>query len=136
MFEVTFWPILAAGIANLVLGMVWYHPKVFGTAWMAGAGITPEQAERGKRRMPVMAILATLAAMLLAYVLSHLAVELGVFDWVGAVVVAFWCWAGFVAPVLLGSVLWEQKSLTYYAINAGYWLVSFIAIATILALMA
>jgi len=136
MFEVTFWPILAAGIANLIIGFIWYHPKVFGTAWMMGAGITPEMAERGKKRMPIMAAVGTIAAMLVAYVMNHFGIAWGVFDWVGGVELAFWCWLGFVVPTMLGMVLWEQKSIKYYAIVSGFWLVSFIAMAIVLVLMA
>ena len=136
MFEVTFLPILVAGIANLILGFIWYHPKVFGTVWMAGAGVTPEMAEKGKKRMPIMAGVGVLASMVVAYVMNHFGIAWGVFDWIGAVELGFWCWLGFVAPVLLGSILWEQKPLNYYAINSGYWLVALIVMAVVLVLMA
>lgn len=136
MFEVTFWPIFAAGIANVALGMIWYHPKVFGGAWMAKTGMTPEQAERGKKLMPVMAFIAFLAAMLVAYVMNYFGIAWGVFDWIGAIELGFWCWVGFVAPTMLGMVLWEMKPIKYYAIVSGFWLVSFITMAVILVLMA
>src|SRR5436853_4372875 len=109
MFEVTFLPILVAGIANVILGMVWYNPRVFGTSWMAGMNITPEMAEKGKKRMPLMAFISFLAAMLVAYVMDYFGIAWGVFDWIGAVELGFWCWAGFVAPTMLGMVLWEMK---------------------------
>ena len=53
MFEVTLWPILA-GILNVVLGMIWYHPKVFGTA---GWQVREYAGESGGReeKMPIMA---------------------------------------------------------------------------------
>jgi len=38
------------GIAALVptiIGFIWYNPKVFGTAWMASAGLTMETAMKG-----------------------------------------------------------------------------------------
>ncbi|MEK7155682.1 MAG: DUF1761 domain-containing protein [Patescibacteria group bacterium] len=136
MFEVTLWPILAAGILNVVLGMIWYHPKVFGTAWMASAGITPEKAEAGKKKMPIMAFLAFLAAMVVAYVMNYFGIAWGVFDWIGAVELGFWCWIGFTAPTMLGMVLWEGKPVKYYAIVSGFWLVSFVAMAVVLVLMA
>ncbi|MFZ2886219.1 MAG: DUF1761 domain-containing protein [Minisyncoccia bacterium] len=136
MFEVTLIPILVAGIANVILGMIWYNPKVFGTAWMACVGMSPEQAEKGKRRMWLSAFFAVLAAMVAAYVMNHFGIAWGVFDWIGGVELAFWCWLGFVAPTMLGMVLWEMKPFKYYAIVAGYWLVSFIMMAVILVLMA
>jgi hypothetical protein len=132
MFEISFWPILAAGIANLIIGFVWYHPKVFGTSWMRMANISPEAMERGKKRMPVVIIVAILAAMLAAYVMNHFGIAWGVYDWIGAVELAFWTWVGFVAPVMLGVVLWEGKPLKLFFVNSLYWLVSFVVMAVIL----
>lgn len=136
MFEVTFLPILIAGIANVVLGMIWYNPRAFGTAWMAGLSMTPEMAEKGKTHMPIMAFLAFLAAMVVAYVMNYFGIAWGVFDWIGAIELGFWCWVGFVAPTMLGIVLWEMKSVKYYAIVSGFWLVSFVMTAVILVVMA
>lgn len=136
MFEVNYIAVLVAGIASLVLGMIWYAPKVFGGAWMRMSNITPEMVERGKRKMPLMAFTALVAGVIMAYVLSFFAIAWGVFDVVGAVELSFWTWLGFMAPVLLGSVLWEQRPVKLYVLNAGYWLVSLIVMAQILLLMA
>ena len=126
------WPILAAGIASVLVGWVWYHPKVFGTAWMRMTGLTPEMVERGKKRMPLMALIGLLASMLIAWVMSYVGILLGVYDWFSAVELGFWCWLGFVAPAMLGIVLWDQKPFKLYLINAFYWLVSFVVMAVIL----
>jgi len=135
MITVTFWPILAAGVASVLIGWVWYHPRVFGSAWMRAANLSPEAVEAGKKKMPLLAFVGLLASMLVAWIMNSLGAAIGIFDWVGAVVdLAFWLWLGFVAPVLLGSVLWERKPLKYYAINVGYWLVSFVVMAVILVL--
>jgi len=136
MFEVTLVPILIAAIVNVVLGMIWYHPKVFGSAWMACLGLTPEQKEAGKKKMWISTALAFLAAMVVAYVMNYFGIAWGVFDWIGAIELGFWCWVGFAAPAMLGMVLWEQKPFKYFAIVSGYWLVSFISIAVILVLAA
>lgn len=136
MFEVTFVPILVAAIVNVVLGMVWFHPKVFGDTWAKAAGLNPSAMEEGKKKMPMMAFAAFLAAMVIAYVMNHFGIAWGVFDWIGGVELGIWTWIGFTAPVLLGSVLWEMKSMKYYAITAGYWLVSFVVMAVILVLLA
>ncbi|MBI4088378.1 DUF1761 domain-containing protein [Candidatus Kaiserbacteria bacterium] len=135
MIEVTFIPILAAGIASTLLGMAWYHPKVFGAAWMRMSNITPEMAEKGKRRMPLLALVGLAAAMLVAWVMNYIGILLGVYDIVGAVVLGFWCWIGFVAPTMLGMVLWEQKPFRLYMINSAYWLTSFVVMAIILLLL-
>lgn len=132
MLTISVLPILAAAIASVLLGWVWYHPRVFGGVWMRMTNMTPEMAERGKKRMLLSALVAALAAMLAAWVMSYIGILLGVYDWLGAVELGFWCWLGFTAPPMLGMVLWEMKPIRYYLIVAGYWLVAFIIMALIL----
>lgn len=134
MFEVTFLPILFAGVVSVVIGFVWYHPKVFGSAWVRLTNLSPEAVEKGKKRMPLMAFFGLLASMLVAYVMNYFGIAWGVYDVIGAIELGFWLWAGFIAPTMLGIVLWEQKSFKLYLVNSLYWLVSFIAMAIILVL--
>ena len=134
MTDVTLLPIFLAGVASFVLGYLWYHPHVFGAVWMRLARITPETVERGKRQMPVTASLALIANMLIAAVMNYFGIAWGVSSVVGAFELACVCWLGFVAPTMLGMVLWEHRPFTLYALNAGYWLVSFILMAIILLL--
>ena len=134
MIEVTFLPVLFAGITSVVIVFVWYHPRVFGSMWMQLANLTPESVEKGKRLMPIMAFFGLLASMLTAYVMNYFAIAWVVYDVIGAIELGFWCWAGFVATTMLGTVLWEQKSFKLYLINASYSLVSFIAMAIVLLL--
>jgi hypothetical protein len=132
MYEVSLLPIILGGIANLVIGFVWYNPQVFGTAWMTLAGLSKEHMEAGMKKMPLMALIGTVAAVVMAYVMAHFAIAWGVWDWIGAVELAFWLWLGFVVPALLGVVLWEGKRVKLFIINAGYWLVSMIVMSLIL----
>jgi hypothetical protein len=37
--------ILLSALIPLIVGFVWYHPKVFGNAWMKATGLTPESAK-------------------------------------------------------------------------------------------
>lgn len=129
----TIWQILAAGVASVLIGMIWYHPRVFGTTWMHLAHITPEMAARGKRRMPVYAVIGFVAATLIAWIMNAIGVALGIYDWVGAIFeLALSVWIGFVVPTMLNMVLWEQRPLKLYLITVGYWFVSFCAISLIL----
>lgn len=42
---------LAAALSTLVVGFIWYHPKVFGTAWMKAEGLTEEKLKKGNMAM-------------------------------------------------------------------------------------
>ena len=38
---------LVAGIIPMIVGAIYYNPKVMGTAWMSASGVTEEQAQSG-----------------------------------------------------------------------------------------
>ena len=128
----SFVPIFLAGLSSVVIAFIWYHPKVLGSAWMRMSGITPEMAERGKKNMPLMIFFALLSSMFVAYVMNFMFPALVYPDWVGALELGFWCWAGFIAPAMLGTVLWERKPFRLYIINVTYWLLTLLAMAFIL----
>lgn len=65
--------ILVAALVPMVLGFIWYHPKVFGTVWMQLTGMTEEKAQQGN--MFVKFGLAFLFSLLLAAVLNGLVVH-------------------------------------------------------------
>jgi len=134
MIVVSFLPILAAGIASVLVSWAWYSPMLFGRVWMRLENFTPEMVERAKGRALLMAAVGLLASMLVAWVMSYVGILLGVYDWLGAVELGFWCWLGFAAPPMLGMVLWEQKPVRLYLIIALNWLVAFIVMALILML--
>ena len=132
MSTVAFVPILFAAIASVLIGWVWYSPRVFGGMWLRLTNLSPEQTERGKKRMWIMALLGLLASMVVAGVMEYFGIAWQVYDWAGALELGFLCWIGFCAPTLLGQVLWDQKPVRLYLINALYWLLSFLAMALIL----
>ena len=39
-------PVVAA-FTTLLVGFVWYHPKVFVTVWMKETGLTQEELQKG-----------------------------------------------------------------------------------------
>lgn len=133
MIAVSLLPIAASGVASVLIGWIWYHPRVFGTTWMRLANITPEMAERGKKMMPLSVVLSLCGSMLVAYVMNYVGIAFHIYDWVGAIFeLALWCWLGFVVPTSLGMVLWEQRPLKLYFINVFYWLVTLMVMALIL----
>ena len=41
--EINFFALVLSSLSTLVVGFIWYHPKVFGTIWMNEAILTEEQ---------------------------------------------------------------------------------------------
>lgn len=66
-------PVLVAALIPMVLGFIWYHPKVLGTIWMKESGMTEEKIQQGN--MAVKLGLSFLFAFLLSFVLSSLSVH-------------------------------------------------------------
>jgi hypothetical protein len=118
---------LAAGTA-FAIGAVWYSTKVFGNAWMMEVGLTKEAI--GRANMPLIFggtfVLQLVAAMALAFFLGSGS------DWLiglqAGVLVAV-CW---IATAYGITYFFEQRSLRLYLINAGYYLVLFAAMGTII----
>ena len=125
---------IVAAIASIILGMIWYSPKVFGKAWMKAAGITGKAiAAQKKKGMAKSFIGMIICALVLAYVLSVFidyaqAVTLG-----AGLLVGFLVWLGFIATVQIGVVLWENKPYKLFVINTGFNLVELLIMGAIIA---
>ena len=135
---VNYWAILLAAIANMVLGFVWYGP-LFGKTWMKLSGITMGKidTQKTKTNMNIGYALAFLGSLLMAYVLEHSIVFAGAYLDVSGLFAGmmggFWSWLGFIAPVTLGSVLWEGKPRKLWILMNGYYLISLLLMGSILA---
>lgn len=73
--------IVAALVAliPLALGMLWYSKTLFGNAWMAGAGLTPEDA-KNKMNMPLVFGLTYVYSFLIAISLHFMTIHQFGFD--------------------------------------------------------
>lgn len=147
--EINFLAILAAAVSALVVGFIWYSPKVFGNAWMKAAGMTEEQVKGGN--MAKIFGLALLFAFLLAFSMQFLTIhQTGAMGMIGGDVdnalpsfTAFMDDYGnafrtfkhgalhgtiagiFIAlPIIGTNALFERKSAKYIFINSGYWIVT------------
>ena len=62
--------IIAGAISIMLLGWIWFNPKVMGKSWMAEAGVTEEDMKGGN---PMIMVGALLMAGVLAWALSRYA---------------------------------------------------------------
>ena len=132
--EVNMVAVIIAAVVNMGLGAFWYSMSGFGKTWMKLSGITKEDIEKAKNAgMAKSYALAALGSLVMAYVLAHIIGYAKGSTISEGIQGGFWVWLGFVAVVLLGSVLWENKPWKLYAINAGYYLVSLMIMGAILA---
>jgi hypothetical protein len=156
--------LLSAGTAlvPLLLGFIWYNPKVFGKAWMTAAGVTPEDGK--KMNMPLVFGLTYILGFLMSIFLhiwtihqfaffSLLQPARGFADPAGfkeaintAAVISqhkFRSWShglahglfigiNFILPIIAINGMFERKNWKYILINWGFWTVSVIIMGMII----
>lgn len=62
--QLNFLALLVSALVPMILGFIWYHPKVFGNTWMRVAGLTEEQVKTGN--MPVIFGVSFVLSLMLA----------------------------------------------------------------------
>jgi len=105
--------IIVGAILVMVLGFIWFHPKVMGKSWMKGAGLTEEDLNEFN---PLTMVGALLAAGVISFALSRYSghTEEGMSQFVHGLYHGFMPAITFVAPVLLSKGLFEKKILDGY----------------------
>jgi hypothetical protein len=132
MFSVNYLAIIASAVAMMVLGFLWYGP-VFGKMWMKQMGLTKTDMDAAKKKgMTKQYALMTASALVMSYVFANVLMAFDVYSVGMALQAAFWTWIGFIATVLLGKVLWENKSWELYCLDASYYLVGLGIVGVIL----
>lgn len=135
MVPVNYLAVFVAAILSMVIGGLWYGP-LFGKPWMKMMGIQPMKMTGSA--MAKMYGLQFVASLVMSFVLAHSLIFASTYLKVTGVPaglqVGFWNWAGFIAPVTLGSVLWEKKSWKLWLLNNGNYLLTLLAMGVLLAL--
>ncbi len=122
---INYWSVLVSGLVSFVIGGFWYSPLLFGNIWMKSLGLTKKDIDKAKEKGMGGKYLATFVGSLLtAFVLAHIVRFVVASSFIDGVTTGFWIWFGFIVPVLFGGVLWEGKTMKFYTINIGYYLVS------------
>lgn len=65
--------LLVAGIIPMIVGFIYYHKKVVGSAWMSVTGMTEEKARQGN--MIVIFGVSYLLSVMLASILSTIVIH-------------------------------------------------------------
>ena len=80
--NINFIALLLAAFSSLVVGFIWYNPKVFGTIWMREAGIQFDDAK--KPNMGLILFGAFIYAFFIAFIIQFLVIhQYGVLGVVG-----------------------------------------------------
>jgi hypothetical protein len=158
--EINWIALLLAALSTLVVGFVWYNPKVFGTIWMKESGMTEEKM-KGSNMIMIFG-LSIIYAFFISFVLQMLVIhQFGAIGMVGGdPSIAKPSYAAFMAdygtafrsfkhgalhgfmtglflilPVTGVSALYERRSFKYVLVSGGYWVVSMMIMGGIICMM-
>ena len=141
-------PLIAAAFSTLVVGFVWYHPKVFGGIWMRESGTNPEEG-----KSPNMALIFGMSlfyAFMIALILQNLVIhqwgayaatveidsDSSIFEnymkaygstyrtFQHGMLHGFMSGLFFALPVVGTNALYERRSWKYTLVAGGYWVVA------------
>ena len=124
--------VIVAAFAQFMIGGLWYGP-LLGRQWSRLSGVSPESMKPSPGALAAMVGCSLVMAYVLAHVLVFATAYMKVSGIGAGLSSGFWMWLGFAAPITLGPVLYEGKPLQLWLINAGYYLVSLLAMGAILA---
>ena len=158
--NINFLALLLAALSTLVVGFIWYNPKVFGTIWMKEAGMTEEKM-KGSNMIMIFG-LSVLYAFFIAFVLQFVTIhQFGALGMVGGdPTIAKPSYEAFMAdygtafrtfkhgalhgfmtglfmilPTIGTTALYERRSFKYVMITGGFWIVCFMIMGGIICMM-
>jgi len=121
--------------SSIVVGTVWYRPRVFGNRWQALTGIDPNKPVSPAVTYGGTFMATAVTAMVLA-IAAHVAASYVALETLpAALLTALVLWAGLTASRMLVHDLFASKSLRIWLIDAGYELVTLLVMAAIIGLI-
>ncbi|MCK3768828.1 DUF1761 domain-containing protein [Microbacterium aerolatum] len=131
--EINYWAVLLAMLSSIVVGSIWYTPKVFGTRWARLANVDMT----GSARSAVWPIVTTvLVSFITAWVLAGAsAIAWHFYEgsfFVGTIVTAVLLWAGFTAARFITHDGFEGRPTALTTMNIGHELVTLVVMAVII----
>lgn len=118
--------IIIAALIPMIVGFIYYHPKVFGKAWMNSLGITEEDTKKGNMAVifGVSLFMSFLMSMFLLLNVDGPGQE-GQFDsFKHGVMHGILLALAVAMPVLVTNGLFERKNFKNLMINTFYWIIT------------
>lgn len=147
--EINFIALLLSALSTLVVGFIWYSPKVFGNIWMKEAGIREEQM-KGSNMILIFGM-SIFYAFLISFLLQFLVIhQFGAIGMIGGdpskalpsyqafmndygtvfrtfkhgALHGFMTGLFLALPIIGVGALYERRSWKYVLIAGGYWVIS------------
>lgn len=131
--EINYWTVLLATASSMIVGSIWYAPKVFGTRWSRLAKV---DMERPAATATWAIITTVVVSFITAWVLAG-ATSIswhfyeGSYFW-SAIVTAVTLWAGFTAARFITHDAFEGRPTSLTVLNIAHELVTVLVMAIII----
>lgn len=135
LLDVNFVAVAVAAVTTFVLGALWYSPALFGKAWVAAHGHTPEQIEAMRKGARKAYGVSLVCYLVMAAAMGVLVTRIGVDTLIGGLKLGALCWVGFAATIGLTAHMFSERRFATYLIDAGYQLVYLLVMGIVLAVM-
>lgn len=119
--------VLAASVASMIIGFLWYSPFLFGNLWMRLSGFTKESRGMGKTYA-----ISFILEIITTYVFYRLILATNTYTIPGVLELSSFVWLGFFIPVLASSMLWDHKPFMLFALNSLHRLATLLTIGSVL----
>jgi hypothetical protein len=131
--HINYLAVIAATLSTMIVGSIWYAPRVFGNYWMKAAGVTPS-GRASDAVGPIIA--AVLVSFVTAWVLAG-AAYLSQYFYHGSfllnsLITAGVLWAGFTAARFVTHDAFDQRPSGLTILNISHELVTVLIMALII----
>ena len=131
--DINYWAVVLATLSSMVVGSIWYTPRVFGSYWMKTAGVTPS----GNSKDAIWPIIITL---LVSFVTAWVLAGAAFIAWdfyggsflVNAIVTAIVLWAGFTAARFITHDAFDGRPSGLTVLNIAHEFVTLVIMALII----
>jgi hypothetical protein len=131
--EINIWTVLLATLSSMVVGSVWYTPKIFGTRW---ARLARVDMDRPASSATLAIVVTVIVSFVTAFVLAGATTVL--WDYAGgsylasALAVGVAGWAGFTAARFITHDAFEGRPTGLTVMNIAHELVTLVVMAIII----
>lgn len=132
--EINWLAVFLCGVANLVVGFIWYG-LLFNKAWVSLVNKSDEELAAMEKSAPKSYIISIFTTMLMAFVLANVLIAVKADSMGKGLLWGFLVWLGFEAMTRIENVLFEKRPFKLYLINTSFNLVLILCMTVILVLL-
>ena len=131
--EINYIAVILATLSSMIVGTIWYTPRVFGNYWMKQAGITPSgDAKDAIRPIVVTVIVSFITAWVLAGAAFISFSFYGGSFLVNSLLTGLILWAGFTAARFITHDQFDMRTTGLTVLNIAHELVTISVMALII----